>query len=181
MKKNILCAGFGGQGILLMGKVLAQSAMKEGHHVTYLPSYGPEMRGGTANCSLVVSDADIASPVIDEFDILVVMNQPSYDKFVPRLKSDSILLVNTSLVEKYSPPETVTCITQAFTDDAGALGNVRVCSMVALGRLTGETDIVPFSTAVDQMKELTAKRPELHDINEAALQKGYNAAKNKVK
>jgi 2-oxoglutarate ferredoxin oxidoreductase subunit gamma len=180
MKKNILCAGFGGQGILLMGKVLAQSAMKEGNHVTYLPSYGPEMRGGTANCSLVISDAEIASPVIDEYDTLVVMNQPSYDKFVSRVKAGGVVFVNTSLVENYEQPENIRCFTHAFSDDAGKLGNVRVCSMVALGRLIGETKIVSFTTAIEQMKELTEKRPELHEINAAALQTGYAAAGAKI-
>lgn len=160
-----------------MGKVLVQAAMVEGKHVTFLPSYGPEMRGGTANCSLVIADEEIASPVITTYDILVVMNQPSYDKFVPHIAENGCLFVNTSLVEDIQPlAPSITCIGHTFTDDAGAIGDVRLCNFVAVGRIVKETEIVAFSTVVTQMKELTAKRPELYESNIAALEKGFGAS-----
>jgi 2-oxoglutarate ferredoxin oxidoreductase subunit gamma len=176
MKTEIIFAGFGGQGILLMGKTIGQSAMSEGKYVTYLPSYGPEMRSGTSNCSVIISDQPIASPVISSIDVLVAMNQPSYLKFAPRIRPEGVLVYNDTLVTPDdSTAAGVRCAGGAFTGQAGELGNVRVCSMVALGRLIREVPLVALETAVREMKKLTAKRSEFAVINEKAMLLGYES------
>ena len=174
MKTDIIVAGFGGQGILLMGKVLAQAAMVEGLHTTFLPSYGPEMRGGTANCAVVVANEPIAAPVLAFADVLVAMNQPSYDKFAPRVRDGGTLIVNSSLA---TPPaeigRNVRLCTGPFTALAGDLGDVRISSMVALGCTVRETGVLPLEAVIAQMRALTARRPELAALNEKALQVGF--------
>lgn len=173
MKTEIIFAGFGGQGILLMGKIIAQAAMEEGRYVTFLPSYGPEMRGGTANSCVVVSDQPVASPIIDHSDVLVAMNQPSYDKFSPLVRPGGLIIYDTTLVT----PVVRTDVRQAggaFTEIAGQLGNTRVCSMVAIGRVVRETQIAALSTVQAQVQALTAKRPELTALNLQAVQRGYD-------
>lgn len=174
MYKEILFAGFGGQGILFMGKNLAQAAMTEDRNVTYLPSYGPEMRSGTSNCGVIISDSPIASPVFDVFDILVVMNQPSYNKFAKAVRPQGILIYNSSLVtiEQSALPD-IKCLGMPFTEIATALGNVSIASMVALGALVKETDLVDVNSIRAQNKSLASKHPELSAINNEALNKGY--------
>lgn len=174
MHMDCFIAGFGGQGILLMGKILAQAAMSEGLQTTFLPSYGPEMRGGTANCSVVMADALIASPVVDTMDVLVVLNQQSYDKFLPRVRAGGLLLVNASLVQPHAAQDpSLRLAGGRLTDIAGELGDVRFSSMVALGCFVRATAVVPLAAVAQQMRELTAKRPELQEANEHALQRGY--------
>jgi 2-oxoglutarate ferredoxin oxidoreductase subunit gamma len=176
MKTEIIFAGFGGQGILLMGKTIGQAAMSEGKYVTYLPSYGPEMRSGTSNCNVVISDHPIASPVIGPMDALVAMNQPSYQKFVPRIRRNGVLVYNETMVTPDdSDIQEIRCVGGPFTSQAGELGTVRVSSMIALGRLVRELGLVGFDAICAEMKQLTAKRPEFMDINEQALKLGYEA------
>jgi 2-oxoglutarate ferredoxin oxidoreductase subunit gamma len=145
--------------------------------VTYLPSYGPEMRGGTCNCMVVVSDHEIASPVIYDSDVLVAMNQPSYDKFGPHVRAEGLIIANATLAESlYAPARGCRVVAAPFTGLAGELGDVRVCSMVALGRLVRETGIADADTVRAQMRALTAKRPELTALNESAFALGYSCA-----
>ena len=175
MKREIICAGFGGQGILLFGKVLAQAGMVEGLQVTFLPSYGPEMRGGTANCHVILSDQSIGSPIIGATDYLVAMNQPSFERFISSVRDGGCVLVNTTLA--HAPAEAqgrVRIVEQPFSQQASDLGNVRVCSMVAVGRLLRELPMVNLETAVQQMKVLTEQYAALHGINEQAIRTGYN-------
>ena len=174
MKTEIIFAGFGGQGILLMGKTIGQAAMCEGKYVTYLPSYGPEMRSGTSNCSIILSDKPIASPIISTMDILVAMNQQSYLKFTSRIRQEGLLIYNDTLVTPEAlEMEGIRSAGGSFTEQAGELGNIRVCSMIAIGRLLRETALVTFETAIAEMKKLTIKRPELTKINEKAMIRGY--------
>ena len=102
MMKQFVFAGFGGQGMLLIGKFLAMACMLDGKHVSWLPSYGPEMRGGTANCSVIVSDADVGSPMVDQADVIVAMNLPSLDKFEGKVKPGGLLVINSSIIERKS-------------------------------------------------------------------------------
>ena len=177
MKYDILLAGFGGQGILLFGRIIAQAAMREGRNVTYLPSYGPEMRGGTCNCMVVINDNEIASPVINDADVVVAMNQPSCDKFGPRVRGEGLLLVNATLAETPAEHNNGCRVVGApFTELAGDLGDVRVSSVVALGRLVHETQFAGPETVLAQIRELTAKRPELLEINERAFNLGLSCA-----
>lgn len=173
MKTECVFAGFGGQGILLMGRVIAQAAMEEGKYVTFLPSYGPEMRGGTANACVVISDEPVASPIIDHSDVLVAMNQPSYEKFGPLVRAGGLIIYDASLVQARELPG-VRQVGGAFTEIAGELGNTRVCSMVAIGRVIRETGLAALETVRTQVQALTAKRPELTALNLQAVQRGYD-------
>ncbi|MCX7847313.1 MAG: 2-oxoacid:acceptor oxidoreductase family protein [bacterium] len=173
MKVEFVFAGFGGQGILLMGRVIAQAAMEEGRYVTFLPSYGPEMRGGTANACVVVSDQPVASPIIDHSDVLVAMNQPSYEKFGPLVRGGGLIIYDSSLVQARERAQ-VRQVGGAFTEIAGQLGNTLVCSMVAIGRVIRETGIARLETVRLQVQALTAKRPELTALNLEAVERGYN-------
>jgi 2-oxoglutarate ferredoxin oxidoreductase subunit gamma len=133
MNERMILAGFGGQGLMLLGKLFCFFEMHNGLHVTYIPSYGAEMRGGTANCSVRISEDPIASPMVPTASIIVVMNQPSYEKFKNRVEPGGCLFVNSSLVELIEPPEGVNIIEVPATGMASEMGNVRNANMVMLG------------------------------------------------
>ena len=179
MKTEIILAGFGGQGILLMGKILAQSVMMEGKNVSFLPSYGPEMRGGTCNCSVVISDEQIASPIIDNMNILVAMNQPSFVKFSGRVSDGGTIFINESLVEFDEKTKAdflnrkIEIVKGPFTKLASDIGNIRTCNMAALGTFIKKTNLASKKVVIEQMKELTDKFQELQEINEKAIDAGY--------
>ena len=169
MTERIIIAGSGGQGIMLIGKVLAQAAMDDGKHVTWLPAYGAEVRGGTAHCMIIVSDSEIGSPRINKADAIIVMNQPSLAKFKSRLIDNGLLIINSSLVKA----DGVKAIKHAFTDIAVKLGNIKVANMVALGCLLGNNKIVAAKNILNIIKEMAPKdKPELIKINQEALKKG---------
>jgi 2-oxoglutarate ferredoxin oxidoreductase subunit gamma len=133
MEERIILAGFGGQGIMFMGKLMCFAQMNKGRQVTYIPSYGAEMRGGTANCSVIISEDPIASPLVIRGTTAIVMNQPSYDKFKNSVVSGGQLYVNTSLVDVADPPEGVEVIRVPATDLANEMGDVRNANMVMFG------------------------------------------------
>jgi len=133
--KDVIIAGFGGQGVMLIGNLLAYSAMEAGLNVTYMPVYGPEMRGGTANCAVVISDDDIGSPIIQSPVSLIIMNRPSLDKFQPRIQDQGVMIMNTSLIE---PELAIPC-----NDIADDLGNTRMANMVAIGAYVQATGVLP--------------------------------------
>ena len=110
MTKEFIFAGFGGQGMLLIGKFMAMACMLDGKHVSWLPSYGPEMRGGTANCSVIVSDEDVASPMVDKADAIVAMNLPSLDKFENKVRPGGVLVINSSIIERKSTRDDITVV-----------------------------------------------------------------------
>lgn len=180
MIMETIFAGFGGQGVLLIGQLLSYAAMKEGKNVTWMPSYGPEMRGGTANCSVVISDEEIASPVVDNPNSLIAMNIPSLEKFGYKIKKGGTLIINTSLVdkdlEKY--PEKVDVFKIAATDKAIKLGNKMAANMVALGSLIARNEIVNLKTLKNSLKEvLKGKSEAIIELDKKALQLGYDLAK----
>ncbi|NOX45239.1 MAG: 2-oxoacid:ferredoxin oxidoreductase subunit gamma [Caldiserica bacterium] len=178
MEKSVVFAGFGGQGILLAGKVLARAGMNRGLEVTWLPSYGPEMRGGTANCTVVVADAPIGSPVVDRPDALVAMNAPSLDRFEPRVAEGGVIVVNSSLVKRGIGRPDVRAIPVPANDIAAELGNPRVINMVALGALVRALAVVSLEDVVAAMEEeLRGKgRDELIELNREALRRGFSEA-----
>lgn len=136
---SIILAGFGGQGILSAGKMAAEAALIEGHEVSWFPSYGPEMRGGTANCSVVISDDIIGSPVINEADVLIALNQPSLEKFEETLKPGGIVIIDSSLI-KVAPQRTdIRFIPIASSEIANELGNMAYATIVLLGCLSAAT------------------------------------------
>ena len=137
---RILVAGFGGQGIVSMGKMLAYAGMKEGKHVTSLPSYGPEMRGGTANCSVIISEREIASPFISHPDTLIVMNQASLDKFLKCVLKDGLIITNSTLVSIDKEVKARAKVVEIPANDiAVELGNLKVANMIVLGAFAKET------------------------------------------
>ena len=177
MTHEIVLAGFGGQGILFLGKLVATAGMLEGKEVSWIPSYGPEMRGGTANCSVVVSDRRIGTPVVTHPNVLVAMNRPSLEKFEPKMAPQGFLLVNRTLIEI---DHTRTDIAAAYVDITGIasnLGNPRLANVVALGALISRVPVVGKDAAVAALqKELSGKKAALLDLNVKALEAGAEAA-----
>lgn len=167
-------AGFGGQGVMLMGQLLAYSGMYEGKNVTYFPSYGPEMRGGTANCSVIVSDEPVGSPVISELGILVAMNRPSMEKFEAMVKPGGTLFYNSSLIDVKPKRTDIKAVAVPANEIANELGNTRVANMVVMGAILKATGVVHIDTVMKVLTEkvLTGKKKDLVGINRTALEKG---------
>ncbi|WP_038051499.1 2-oxoacid:acceptor oxidoreductase family protein [Pseudothermotoga elfii] len=173
MMHSIIFAGFGGQGVMLMGQVLAQAAMNQGKHTTWFPSYGPEMRGGTANCTVVVSDEPVASPVVDTPLEVVAMNIPSLLKFEPKLKKDGYLFINTSVIDRKPQRNDVKVIEIPANDIAEKLGNVKVANMVVLGAFVYTTKCTEVDSLIEAMKyKLSAKNSEIIELNVKAIFEG---------
>jgi 2-oxoglutarate ferredoxin oxidoreductase subunit gamma len=166
-------AGFGGQGVLSMGLNLAQAAMLEGKHVTYLPSYGAEVRGGTANCTVAISDEEIASPVASSPEFVVVMNQPSLVRFQNQLESGGVLLVNSSLVKAEISRGDVDIVRVPAASMAEELGNAKCANMVMLGAFTKKSNLVSISTLIETLKTTLESKGLLFAVNRKALVAGY--------
>lgn len=177
MKYEIICAGFGGQGVLTIGKFLAQSGMAEGKHVSWLPSYGPEMRGGTANVMTVVADSPIASPIVSYPDILIALNQPSLDKFGDSVRKDGLVIINTDMCPHGTKRTDVNIISAPLSTIAKEIGSSLVLNMLAIGVVIGKTNIIKYETIeADLNKYMKAKNPELLELNLKAIQKGMELA-----
>ena len=173
MTYEILLAGFGGQGILFLGKLIATAGMVEGKEVSWIPSYGPEMRGGTANCSVVVSDRQIGTPVVAHPNVLVAMNRPSLEKFEAKMQPGGTLLVNRTLIEIPHTRQDIQAIYSEITGRASELGNPRLANVVALGALVARVPIVGKDAAIEALKkELSGKKAALLDLNLKALAAG---------
>lgn len=178
MKTEIISSGFGGQGALTIGKFLAKAGMAEGLNVSWLPSYGPEMRGGTANVSAVISDKPIASPLVSYPDILVALNQPSIDKFGPNIKKGGLLIANTDMCPHGTKRKDITIIEAPMTAIAKELGSMMVLNMVAIGIVIGKTGLVKFETLENDLTSfLQKKNPELLKANLKAIRKGIEIGK----
>lgn len=180
MTERVFIAGSGGQGVMTIGKLLAQAAMEEGRQVTYLPSYGAEVRGGTANCSVTISDEPIHMPNFEVADTLLILNQPSYDKFRARLRPDGLLLINSTLTATAAALEGSPAQHLALpaTETAAELGNVRVTNVIMLGAYAGVRGGVPIDRVVAILqKELGPARTHLVEINRQAFLKGMEAAR----
>ncbi|MBU4376313.1 MAG: 2-oxoacid:acceptor oxidoreductase family protein [Candidatus Omnitrophica bacterium] len=174
MKEKIIFAGFGGQGIMLMGKAFSYAAMNEGKDVTWMPSYGAEVRGGTAHSMVVISDSPIASPVVREPSICIVMNKPSFQKFEPKLKTKGLLIINKSLVEIKSERSDIDILEIPATDMALKLGNVRVSNMIMLGALLAKKNLLPIESMVHSLKDVIPKHHQnTMPVNEKAIREGY--------
>ena len=173
MKTEIISSGFGGQGALTVGKFIAKAAMKEGKHVSWLPSYGPEMRGGTANVSAVISDKLIASPIVSFPDILVALNQPSIDKFGADLRENGLMIINTDMCPKGTDRTDIDVISAPMNKIAKEIGSVKVMNMIAIGMIIGRKKLIKFETiAADLTAFLEKKNPALLEANLKAINKG---------
>jgi 2-oxoglutarate ferredoxin oxidoreductase subunit gamma len=173
--QEIIFAGFGGQGILSMGKFLAYAGMDAGLNVSWLPSYGPEMRGGTANCSVILTDAEVGSPVVTDPDSVIVMNRPSLDKFEGSLKKDGLLVLDSDLVNREPERTDIEIIKIPAQSIAEELGSKTIANMVLLGALVAKTKIVSMEVLLEALKAHGKER--FYEINKLALEKGAQYAK----
>ena len=171
--RTLLAAGFGGQGVMVLGQLIAYTGIAQGLHVTWIPSYGPEMRGGTANCGVVLSEEEIASPVVSEADAVVIMNQPSLAKFEHAAKKGGILIYNSDLVKYEHPRTDVTVIAVPMNSLAEKLGSDKVAHIVGLGALVEATDLVKEDACIETIKEkLGTKKPKFLPMNLEAFSQG---------
>lgn len=173
MQNETIIAGFGGQGVLFTGKVMAYAALESGLEVTWFPSYGPEMRGGTANCTVVVSDEEIGSPQVKNPRAAIVMNQPSLDKYEDLVKPGGYLAVNTSLTNRPVQRDDITIIEIPASEIAEKLGNIRFANIIILGALFSQADFLNLESIEKGLaKGLKGKKKELLEANLNALKKG---------
>jgi len=172
MIERIIIAGSGGQGIMLLGKVLAEAALREDKFVTWLPAYGPEVRGGAAHCMVTIADEEIGSPHIDRADSLIIMNQISLARFQKRIKENGLMIINSSLAKLENNPK-AKVVKGAFTDIAVGLGNIKVANMAALGSYLARQKTIGRKNIEKVMRKMAPKdKPELLKVNLEALKKG---------
>ena len=176
MQIEVKFAGFGGQGIMMAGKLLTLAGMEEGKHVVWIPSYGPEMRGGTAYCTVVIADHPIGSPIINNPQQLVVMNRPSLEKFAPMIKPKGLIITNSSLIHITSGRKDVTEILVPCNQIANELGNPKGANMVVLGAYVACSQVVSMEVTEKIVKQEFAKKPKFIDVNLMALKSGAEAA-----
>ncbi len=173
MYQGVIMSGFGGQGVISAGILLAYSGMVDDKHVTFFPAYGAEMRGGTANCSVVVSSEEVSSPVVSSPDSLVVMNEPSLLKFEPALKPGGLLLINKSLVSSQPKRNDVNAVTIDANEIAEEIGTVKCANMVMLGALINHTQAVSLESVIKTLPKVFPRaKKEMIQINVEALKKG---------
>lgn len=179
MSENILiAAGFGGQGIMLLGQILATAAMYDNKHSTWLPSYGPEMRGGTANCTVVINDEPIGSPVTDTPSELIIMNIPSLLKFEPSLKKNGLLILNTSVVDREPKRLDMDIVKIDANKVAEEIGSTKISNMVMLGAYIEKTGAVTVESVEKALrKKLTGKKAALIELNLKAIEAGMKLAR----
>lgn len=173
MKEEIVIAGFGGQGVLSMGKILAYAALMDGLEVTWMPSYGPEQRGGTANVTVILSDSPISSPVLDSYDIAVVLNQQSLDKFESHVKPGGILIYDSYGIHRRPVRTDITVREINAMEATFSMGNAKTYNMVVLGALLGIRQLVPLESVIKGLqKTLPERHHHLIPLNQSAIQKG---------
>lgn len=178
---EIICAGFGGQGVLSMGSIIAYSGMNEGKEVSWMPSYGPEMRGGTANCIVIVSDTRISSPIVTTFDSAIVLNQPSLDKFEKAVKPGGLLLYEQSTIINPPTREDIDIVCIPAIAEADKLKAKQVANMIMVGAFLEKRPIVSIDTIVKTLKKvLPEHRHHLIPVNEQALKRGKELVKETV-
>lgn len=174
MQNEIIVSGFGGQGVLYSGQLLAYTAMDHGLHVTWIPSYGPEMRGGTANCTVIVADEEIGSPMVRNPKAVIAFNLPSLDKYEPLVKPGGVLIVNTSMVDRLPTRKDITIVNLPANDLAEQAGSSRSLNMVVLGALLAALPIFPLEALIESMEAHTPERNKrMLPTNIKALRAGY--------
>ena len=173
MQTEVIISGFGGQGALYAGQVLAYAAMDEGKQVTWIPSYGPEMRGGTANCTVVVSDEEIGSPTVKHPKAVLALNLPSLDKYEDMIAPGGCLVVNESMVNRKPERTDIRVVLLPANEIAREIGNERATNMVMLGALLANMDILPIEALEKALKNHTAQRlQKFVEMNIQALRRG---------
>lgn len=178
MTYEIVIAGFGGQGVLSMGKILAYSGLMEDKEVSWMPSYGPEQRGGTSNVTVIVSDDAVSSPVVNDYDIVVALNQPSLDKFAPRVKPGGVLIYDTNGIHHVLERKDIEIYEVDATEEANRMGNQKVFNMLILGALLSARSMLSIdSVQKGLMKSLPERHHKLIPMNMEALAKGAELLK----
>jgi len=172
-KVEILLSGSGGQGIMLMGKLLAQAGLASRKNVTWMPSYGAEVRGGTAYCMTKISDREIANPIVTAPDILVAMNEPSLIKYESMLKPKGLLIFNKSLIKAKPKRKDVSAVSISMTEIASKLGSVRSANMVALGALLKRSRLFPVKIVTAALNEMLSGKEDIFLLNKKAIEEGY--------
>ncbi len=178
MLERIIISGFGGQGVMLIGRLLAYAGMIEGKKVAWMPSYGPEMRGGTANCTVLISTKEIGSPIVSHPKILIAMNQPSLDKFESNVSENGLIILNNSLIKREVKRNDVNVVKIPADDIADKLGNSRAANMVILGAYVKQSGIVKIDTIFKALeKALAGRNKKLLSLNKEALKQGAELVK----
>ena len=173
MTERIIISGFGGQGIMFLGKLVAWAAMRENRFVTFLPAYGAEVRGGTSHCSIIISDKEIASPCADNLDTLIAMNGPSVVKFLPMAKKGREVFINSSMVDCIPQQAAAVKVHRIpFTDLASKLGSSKCANMVALGAYLAKRKTLALATIINMLPEAFKNNTKLVRLNERAIYTG---------
>ncbi|MGB2697380.1 MAG: 2-oxoacid:acceptor oxidoreductase family protein [Candidatus Zixiibacteriota bacterium] len=173
MYQGVIMSGFGGQGIIKAGILLAYAGMIDGKHVTFFPAYGAEMRGGTANCSVVISSDEVTSPVVPHPDTVIIMNQPSLTRFESTVKPGGLFLINSSLVSQDPKRKDVTVIKIPANDIAEKIGTIKIANMVMIGAYIKKTNAVKLESVVKSLsKVFTRAKEDILKKNQEALKKG---------
>ena len=176
MKEEIIIAGFGGQGVLSMGKILAYGGIMQDQEVSWLPSYGPEMRGGTCNVSVILSDNKISSPILSRFDTAIILNQQSMDKFEKQVKPGGLLIYDTNGITRHPERTDITVCRIDAVEEAAKLGNAKAYNMVVLGAYLKMKPVVTMDNVIKGLKKsLPPRRHNLIPMNEQAITVGMNA------
>jgi 2-oxoglutarate ferredoxin oxidoreductase subunit gamma len=175
MQKEIIVSGFGGQGVILAGALLAQAAIDQNLYTTCLPSYGAEMRGGTANTTVIISDTEIGSPISSSPDILICLNEPSFNRFIPRMLENSIVIINSSMVPKITAkyPASIYYIDATNIADK-ELGAIKSANLVALGALLKVSNVLSLDNVFKTCETIFKEKQKFIEINKKAIQTGYN-------
>ncbi len=181
MHEEIIISGFGGQGVLFAGQLLAYAGLEEGRHVTWIPSYGPEMRGGTAHCTVIISDEDIGSPVVRNPSIALVLNPPSMEKYAPLVKTGGALVLDSTLVATRANRADIREIALPAKDIAAELGVPQIANMVMVGALVGARGVVKIETLERVLEEhLGERHRDKLPVNKQALRRGVEYGVEKV-
>ena len=181
METSIIIAGFGGQGVLFAGQLLAYAALGAGKQVTWIPSYGPEMRGGTAHCTVVIGDEPIGAPLVRNPDVAITLNLPSTDKYEPLVKPGGVLVVNRSLVQRPIQRQDITVLAVPADDMATELGNRRLANVILLGALLAVRPILEPAAIEQALAEhLPERHAHLLELNKQALQAGMAFAREQL-
>jgi 2-oxoglutarate ferredoxin oxidoreductase subunit gamma len=177
MHEEIIISGFGGQGVLFAGQLLAYAALAEGKHVTWIPSYGPEMRGGTAHCTVIISDEEIGSPIVRNPSAALVLNPPSMERYAPRVQPGGMLVLDSTLIEQRAGRDDIREIALPAKDIAVELGNAQIANVVMLGALLAATQVLKLETLDRVLEEhLGARHRDALEPNKRALRRGAEFA-----
>lgn len=177
MQTSIIIAGFGGQGVLFAGQLLAYAGMDSGHHVTWIPSYGPEMRGGTANCTVIIGDDPVGAPIVSRPDVAVVLNLPSFEKYEPLVKPGGVLIVNSAIVDEKSERDDIDVVYVPANTIAEEAGSTKMLNMAAVGALLACRPVLALEDVAHALRaHLPESKHHLLEANREVLQAGYGLA-----